>query len=64
MDDEPHWETVYERTHRGHNAVLVHRFSVPGGWVYVHTLMIFHWFRPDDVHISTVFVPDPYRDRA
>jgi hypothetical protein len=59
MDEKPKWEEVYKDHIRGENATLVNRMSVPGGWLYVHTFIKFHAFRRDEIHISTVFVPDP-----
>jgi hypothetical protein len=59
MSDLHHWEEVYRNIRRGDNAVFVNRMSVPGGWLYIHTLMVFHIFRRDEIYVSTVFVPDP-----
>jgi hypothetical protein len=53
------WEEVYNSHVRGESATLVNRMTVPGGWIYVHTLMRFHSFRRDEVFTSSVFVPDP-----
>jgi hypothetical protein len=42
------WEEVSRSHLRGQNAELVNRMVVPGGWMYVHTLMKFHPFRRDE----------------
>jgi hypothetical protein len=60
---EPVWEEVFKNHIRGENATLVNRMSVPGGWMYVYTFMKFHSFTRDEIHISTVFVPDPEQRR-
>lgn len=39
-------------------AHLTHRMRVPGGWIYQITLLRMHWLRRDDMHVSTLFVPD------
>jgi hypothetical protein len=54
------WEEVYS-TGRAIDGIvpLVNRFTVPGGWIYVHTIMRSRIFGRDDVFTSTVFVPTP-----
>jgi hypothetical protein len=58
MPREHTWEEVSNEHIRGENATLVNRMSVPGGWMYVHTFIKFHGFCRDEIHISTVFVPE------
>ncbi len=58
------WEEVHKSHMRGENATLVNRMTVPGGWMYVHTFMKFHSWGRDEIHISSVFVPDPEVRRA
>jgi hypothetical protein len=53
------WEEVHREHLRGHSATIVNRMSVPGGWIYVHTFMKFHSLTRDEIHTSSVFVPDP-----
>ncbi len=52
------WEEVFSARPIDGISTLVNRFSVPGGWIYVHTIMRSRLIRSDEVHISTVFVPD------
>jgi hypothetical protein len=59
MTRQPIWEEVYKSHIRGENAQLGNRMSVPRGWMYVHTFTKFHNFTRDEIHMSTVFVPDP-----
>jgi hypothetical protein len=51
------WEEVYSSRPIDGIATLVNRLTVPGGWIYIHTIMRSRTFGLDDVHISTVFVP-------
>jgi len=56
------WEQVYADADKGDPyAEIVHRFRVPGGWLYTHNIVRQNWFRRD--HIATVFVPDPDGDK-
>jgi hypothetical protein len=62
MSDLHTWEEVYSsRASIGGFADVINRFSVPGGWIYIHANMQKRWFFPDKWTISTVFVPDPER---
>lgn len=58
------WEEVYSsgRAIEG-ITTLVHRFSVPGGWIYSHTIMRSRTFGRDDVFTSSTFVPTPQAER-
>jgi hypothetical protein len=53
------WEEVYSSRPIDGTSTLINRFCVPGGWIYVHTIMRSRLFRRHEVHISTVYVPDP-----
>ena len=53
------WEEVFSDRPVDGISTLVNRFVVPGGWIYVHTIMRSRTFGRDEVHVSTVFVPDP-----
>jgi hypothetical protein len=60
MSQEPRWEEVFRtpRAVRG-LATIVNRMSVPGGWMYVHTVMRIRTWGRDDIYTSSIFVPDP-----
>lgn len=65
MTDMHAWEEVYSTKRAvGGFATIISRFRVPGGWIYVHTVMRFHWFRRDEIYVSSNFVPDPSEQAA
>jgi hypothetical protein len=58
------WEQVYS-TPRAIDGIsqMVYRFSVPGGWIYVNTIMRSRTFGRDDLFTSSTFVPTPQAER-
>ncbi len=59
------WEEVYSSGRAvGGFVTLVNRFTVPGGWIYVHTVMRSRTFGRDDVFTSSAFVPSPQGERS
>jgi hypothetical protein len=52
------WEEVHSGALGGF-ATLVHRMSVPGGWIYFNSVIRTRFFGRDQFFGSTVFVPDP-----
>jgi hypothetical protein len=59
MNQEPRWEEVSSTRAVGGFATIVNRMSVPGGWMYVHTVMRIRTWGRDDIYMSSIFVPDP-----
>ncbi len=53
-------EEVYNNHVLGEYGELIHRFRVPGGWIYTHTIQLFGGWRTKR-HVMDTFVPDPPR---
>jgi hypothetical protein len=53
------WEKVSTQTDARGAGSVVHRISVPGGWIYSVAFSRKRWLRGLETHISTVFVPTP-----
>jgi hypothetical protein len=59
MPKEPKWEEVSNSGRAvGGFVTIVNRMSVPGGWLYIHSLMRIRTWGRDDIYITSAFVPD------
>jgi hypothetical protein len=54
-------EEVYNNHVLGEYGELIHRFRVPGGWIYTHSIQFFGGWRTKPAHVVDTFVPDPPR---
>ena len=52
-------EKVFENHVVGHYGELWHRFRVPGGWIYSHSIQMFGGWWEKRPHVMDTFVPDP-----
>jgi hypothetical protein len=52
-------QEVYKNHVHGEFGELIHRFRVPGGWIYTHSIQMFGGWREKRAHVMDTFVPDP-----
>ena len=59
MVNHPRFEEVFRQSASGGFATIVNRMSVPGGWMYTHTVMRTRFWGHDNIYMQSIFVPDP-----
>jgi hypothetical protein len=54
-------EEIYKKHVPGEYGELIHRFRVPGGWIYTHSIQMFggSGWGQKRAHVMDTFVPDP-----